>query len=97
MPVAGTALLQEINSIKGPAVLGMDWDHREVGWIRLGMLERAWHEPGWSGTMLPEGLLRGVVNDGGAPSEIELRNLRSIDTATVPVAPAVRFRRPLPR
>ena len=93
-PKVGSAIVKEINSIKGPVILAMDWDHREVGWIRLGMLERARHEPGWSGTMLPEGILHGVVNDGLEPIEIELRNLRRlIDTATVVAAPAERFKK----
>jgi hypothetical protein len=93
-PPVGTGMLAEINSIKGPVVLGLDWDHREVGWIRLGMTERARREPGWSGTMLPEGVLRGVVNDGGEPIEFELRNLRRfIDNATVLVGPAERFKK----
>jgi hypothetical protein len=93
-PPIGTAMVAEINSIKGPVVLSMDWDHREVGWIRLGMVDRMRREPGWSGTMLPEGVLRGVVNDGNEPVEYELRNLRRfIDNATVIVAPAERFKK----
>lgn len=93
-PPVGTAVLAEINSIRGPVVLGLEWDHREVGWIRLGMTERARREPGWSGTILPEGVLRGVVNDGGEPIEFELRNLRRlIDNATVLVGPAERFKK----
>ncbi len=93
-PPIGTALAAEIRSIKGPVILGMEWDHREVAWIGMDMLERQRHERQWQGTMMPEATLHGVSKErGGEPLELELRNLRRmVDTATVILAPADNYR-----
>lgn len=93
-PPIGTALAAEINGIKGPVVLGMEWDHREVAWIEMDMLERTRHDPKWLGTMMPEATLHGVSKErGGEPMELELRNLRRmVDGATVILAPAENYR-----
>lgn len=93
-PPIGVALSDEIRSIKGPVILGMQWDHREVAWIHMHMLERKRHEPAWQGTMMPEATLHGVSKErGGEPLELELRNLRRmVDSATVILAPAEHYR-----
>lgn len=93
-PPIGTALAAEIGAIKGPVVLGMEWDHREVAWIYMHMLERTRKDPKWQGTMMPEATLHGVSKErGGEPIEIELRNLRRmVDGATVILAPADHYR-----
>jgi hypothetical protein len=93
-PPIGTALAAEIAGIKGPVILGMEWDHREVAWIHMHMLERARREPNWIGTMMPEATLHGVSRErGGEPLEIELRNLRRMtEGATVIVGPADHYR-----
>jgi hypothetical protein len=93
-PPIGTALAAEIGAIKGPVVLGMEWDHREVAWIHMHMLERMRKDPTWKGTMMPEATLHGVSKERGSdPSEFELRNLRRmVDSATVILAPADHYR-----
>lgn len=93
-PPIGTALAAEIRSIKGPVVLGMEWDHREVAWIGMDMVERTRADPQWQGSMMPEATLHGVSKErGGEPIELELRNLRRmVDNATVILAPADNYR-----
>jgi hypothetical protein len=93
-PPIGTALVAEIRSIPGPVMLGMEWDHREVAWVHMHMLDRMRQDPTWKATMMPEATLHGVSRErGGEPIELELRNLRRmVDNATVILAPADHYR-----
>ncbi len=92
-PGAGQVLLDEINTIPGPVVVGSPWDHREIAWVQLTMLERARRNPSQPGTLLPEGLLHNALEGGDRMLDSEARELRRIvDHATLILAPADKFR-----
>jgi len=93
LPLAGESLAGEIATVPGPVAVGTLIDHRDVGWMQLTMLERARHDPTRTGTLLPEGLLVGIKDNGG-PDDVRMRELQGIiKTTTVLLAPATEFQR----
>ncbi len=91
-PQAAQDIAAEIEGIEGPVILGALWNHREVGWAHLAMLERARRDLRSTGTLLPEGLLHGLANSGVVPDETYVQQLyRRVGAATVLLTPAEKF------
>ena len=88
----GPVLAEAVAAVPGPVLVGSTWDHREVGWARLGMLERNRRQPERFARLMDPGLLHGIVDDSDGPAEYHLRTLKELlPTTTILLAPAERF------
>jgi hypothetical protein len=87
-------ILREIEQMRAPVLVAWEWDHRDVAWVRLRMMERMRKDPQWRGEFLREALVMGLKDKGNtSPAEAYVRELfRLLETNTVILAPAESFR-----
>lgn len=87
------ALVRELDTVPGKALVGMDGWHRELGWAYLRMLERTRTTPQRASDLLEESLLHGLRTEHGQVPEVFVRDLRRVaNGATVLLAPANSYR-----
>ena len=88
----GQAIADELAAVPGPAFVGARFDHRQVSWLQLQMLERARLAPERAGRLLDEATVLGLEGDG-LPAERPLQEIERLTlTSTVFLAPAARFK-----